>query len=114
MRTPRSPTPRDFAPDRPRTEDAMGYITSMYEELTIEGSPLFEERPWGRFWVLDEGPGFKVKRIEVLPGTRLSYQRHAQRSEHWIVVQGPLTVTLDGERNTFRTGDSVDIDLGVA
>jgi mannose-6-phosphate isomerase len=83
-------------------------------ELTREGTPRYEERPWGRFWVLDEGPGFKVKRIEVLPGKRLSYQRHARRSEHWIVVGGTLTVTLDGETYSVGTGVSVDIEAGVA
>jgi mannose-6-phosphate isomerase len=83
-------------------------------DLTVEGTPRFEERPWGRFWVLDEAPGFKVKRIEVLPGKRLSYQRHARRSEHWMVVSGTLTVTLDGAIYTIGTGASVDIDTHVA
>jgi len=45
-------------------------------------SPEFDERPWGNFTVLDEGQDYKVKRIEVYPGKRLSYQRHARRAEH--------------------------------
>ena len=46
--------------------------------------------------MLDEAGDYKVKRIEVLPRKRLSYQRHSRRAEHWMVVQGPGKVTLDG------------------
>ncbi len=72
-------------------------------------SPLFDRRPWGTFTVLDEGRGYKVKRIEVLAGKRLSYQRHARRAEHWMVVAGSATVTLDGREITLAAGDTVDI-----
>ena len=68
-------------------------------------------RPWGRFYVLDEAPGFKVKRIEVEPGQRLSYQLHHHRSEHWIVVGGEACVTLDDLDTHLRAGDSVDIPI---
>ncbi len=78
------------------------------------GSQLFDERPWGSFTVLDEGAGYKVKRIEVLPGKRLSYQRHARRVEHWMVVAGTAQVTLDGERIVMRCGETVDIPVGAA
>ena len=47
-----------------------------------------DERPWGDYVVLSDEPDHKVKRITVLPGKRLSYQRHARRAEHWFVVQG--------------------------
>jgi mannose-6-phosphate isomerase len=77
-------------------------------------SPLFDRRPWGSFTVIDEGPGYKVKRIEVLPGKRLSYQRHARRAEHWMVVAGTARVTLDGGDITLRCGETVDISIGAA
>ena len=77
-------------------------------------SPLFDRRPWGSFTVLDEGAGYKVKRIEVLPGKRLSYQRHARRAEHWMVVAGTGRVTLDGEDTTVRAGETVDVPVGTA
>ena len=48
--------------------------------------PSHEVRPWGEFHVLQDAPDFKVKRIDVLPGKRLSYQRHARRSEHWTCL----------------------------
>lgn len=75
-------------------------------------SPSFENRPWGSYHVLDEGDGFKVKRIEVLPGKRLSYQSHRSRAEHWYVVAGRATVTLDGVRHERGAGEAIDIPLG--
>jgi mannose-6-phosphate isomerase len=82
--------------------------------MTNEASPKFEERPWGSFTVLDEGDGYKVKRLEVLPGKRLSYQKHAHREEHWMVVAGEATVTLNGEERVVPLGDKIDIPLGAA
>lgn len=51
-----------------------------------------EIRPWGSFTILEEGTGYKIKRIEVKPGHRLSLQMHHHRSEHWIVVSGTARV----------------------
>lgn len=79
-----------------------------------EFAPRFDRRPWGTFTVLDEGENFKVKRIEVLPGKRLSYQQHAQRAEHWVVVQGRAKVTLDGREIVVTPGEAVDIAIGIA
>ncbi|MEO6724681.1 MAG: phosphomannose isomerase type II C-terminal cupin domain, partial [Blastocatellia bacterium] len=82
----------------------------------VENSPHYDERPWGSFTVLDEGPegrDYKVKRIEVLPGKRLSYQKHAQRAEHWFIVAGTAKVTLDGEDITLNPGEYVDIPIGM-
>lgn len=77
-------------------------------------SPKYDERPWGNFTVLDEADTFKVKRIEVLPGKRLSYQMHAQRAEHWYIVAGIATVTLDGKDLHLQAGEAVDIPQGTA
>ncbi len=76
----------------------------------------YDERPWGSYTVLEDATdeGFKVKRITVSPGARLSYQRHARRAEHWFVVAGTATVTLDDEVSEVATGESVDIPLGSA
>lgn len=80
----------------------------------IDISPKFDRRPWGTFTVLDEADSFKVKRIEVLPGKRLSYQKHAQRAEHWFVVQGTAKVTLDDRDIIVAPGESIDIPVGSA
>ena len=82
--------------------------------LSTDNSPRYDERPWGNFTVLDEGAGYKVKRIEVLPGKRLSYQKHAQRAEHWFIVQGTARVTLDGADIMLSAGQYVDIAIGAA
>ena len=74
----------------------------------------FDRRPWGTYEVLDEGPTFKVKRIEVLPGKRLSYQKHARRAEHWFVIEGTAKVTLDGEEIIVNSGEAIDIPIGSA
>jgi mannose-6-phosphate isomerase len=71
-----------------------------------------EERPWGSYHILDERENYKVKRIEVFPGKRLSYQRHAHRSEHWFVVGGTAKVTLNGREILVKSGGSVDIPVG--
>ena len=71
-------------------------------------------RPWGSYAVLDEGTGFKVKRITVAPGKRLSYQLHGQRAEHWFVVSGRGAFTLDGDRREVASGDAIDIPIGAA
>jgi mannose-6-phosphate isomerase len=86
----------------------------MSEKSGEGNSPLFDRRPWGTFTVLDEGAGYKVKRIEVLPGKRLSYQQHARRAEHWMVVAGEATVTLDGREIRLAVGETVDIPVGAA
>ena len=76
----------------------------------------YDERPWGSYTVLEdaEPEGFKVKRITVSPGQRLSYQRHARRAEHWFVVAGTATVTIDDVVSEVPAGQAVDIALGAA
>ena len=73
-----------------------------------------DDRPWGYYEVVDEGAGYRVKRIVVRPGQRLSYQRHTARSEHWYVVSGAGVVTLDDRTRTVGPGDTVDIAAGQA
>ena len=70
-------------------------------------------RPWGNYAVLEEDPeGFKIKRIEVAPGARLSLQSHKQRSEHWVVVSGTATVTNGDEVTTVHKNQSTYIPIG--
>ena len=70
-------------------------------------------RPWGSYTVLEDDPdGFKIKRIEVAPGARLSLQSHKQRSEHWVVVSGTATVTNGEEVTTVHKNQSTYIPIG--
>jgi len=69
-------------------------------------------RPWGAYTVIEEGEGFKIKRIEVKPGASLSLQMHHHRSEHWIVVNGMAKV-LNGEREfLIHVNESTYIPAG--
>lgn len=71
-----------------------------------------EERPWGSWCVLDEGEGYKVKRIEVDPRRRLSLQTHAHRSEHWVVITGRATCVVGDRTLEVAAGESVDVAVG--
>jgi mannose-6-phosphate isomerase len=73
-----------------------------------------DDRPWGCYDILDAGEGYQVKRITVGPGQRLSYQRHAYRTEHWYIVSGHGIVTLDDQDTPVHPGDTVDIAIGAA
>lgn len=70
------------------------------------------ERPWGKYFVLQDEPNFKLKRIEVLPNQRLSYQYHHHRQEFWTIVEGEAVVVLDGEENFLQYGQSIFIPQG--
>ena len=71
-------------------------------------------RPWGTWQILDEGDGFKVKRITVDPMQRLSYQTHQFRAEHWAIVSGTATCVVDGETIVLGPRESIDIEIGQA
>ena len=70
-------------------------------------------RPWGQYWVLDDAETHKVKRIEVNPGGRLSYQYHHKRAEVWTMVTGTGRITLDGDVRDYSAGEVAIIPLGV-
>jgi mannose-1-phosphate guanylyltransferase / mannose-6-phosphate isomerase len=69
-------------------------------------------RPWGNYTVLEEGAGFKIKRIVVKPGASLSLQMHYHRSEHWIVVSGTAQVVNGEQQLLVRTNESTFIPAG--
>jgi len=73
-----------------------------------------DQRPWGDYEVIDDESTFKVKRITVESGQRLSYQRHEHRSEHWFVVFGSGLVTIDGTDHQVVAGAAVDVPRGAA
>ncbi|BDV43797.1 mannose-6-phosphate isomerase [Geotalea uraniireducens] len=70
------------------------------------------ERPWGTYTVLDESRNYKIKRIEVGAGQRLSLQMHHHRSEHWIVVSGTARVTCGEEEYVVNVNESTFIPIG--
>ncbi|MGB3512678.1 MAG: phosphomannose isomerase type II C-terminal cupin domain [Microcoleaceae cyanobacterium] len=78
-------------------------------KLSIASPPkglTSSERPWGTFTILEEAPGYKIKRIEVKPGHRLSLQMHYHRSEHWIVVSGTAKVVCGDKEEILQNNQS--------
>ena len=69
-------------------------------------------RPWGTYTILEDTIGYKIKRIEVKPGKRLSLQKHFHRNEHWIVVSGTATVTVGNTTKLIRPNESTYIKMG--
>ena len=69
-------------------------------------------RPWGTYTTLQEGPNFKIKRIEVKPGASLSLQMHHHRSEHWVVVSGTGKVTVDDKVVLLAPNESTYVPVG--
>ncbi len=72
----------------------------------------FEARPWGGFRTIEEGAGYKVKRLVVEPGHRLSLQRHRFRAEHWVVIAGSPRVIVDGRAQRLKSRGSVTVPKG--
>lgn len=91
-------------------------VKKIVEILKKQGAPehlehLTVHRPWGSYTVLEEGPGYKVKRVTVNPGGRLSLQMHHKRSEHWVVITGTARVTRGDEVFDLRVGQSTAIPV---
>ncbi len=91
-------------------------VKKLVEELKKRGAPehlehLTIHRPWGSYTILEEGPGYKVKRISVLPGGRLSLQMHHKRSEHWVVIAGTARVTCGQKVSDLGPGKSTAIPV---
>jgi len=70
-----------------------------------------EIRPWGEFYIIADEKNYKIKRIEVNIGARLSYQYHLGRSELWLIIAGSAIITIDGLEKTYNVGDSIAIPV---
>jgi mannose-1-phosphate guanylyltransferase len=96
--------------------DQLQRVKEVVGELKARGHEAYKlhrtvGRPWGAYTVLQEGPRFKIKRIEVKPGASLSLQLHHRRSEHWVVVDGVADVTRGDERFALRANESTFIPV---
>jgi mannose-1-phosphate guanylyltransferase/mannose-6-phosphate isomerase len=99
--------------DRKKSQDVK-YIVNQLEQQKREEKALHRKvvRPWGWYDSIDEGEGFKVKRIQVKPGASLSLQMHHQRAEHWIVVKGTAEITNGNQVITLSENQSTYIPKG--
>jgi mannose-1-phosphate guanylyltransferase/mannose-6-phosphate isomerase len=95
---------------RERVQEVKELVADLQRQNMVESvqHPTVE-RPWGRYTIMDEGLGFKVKRIVVDPGKKLSLQMHRQRAEHWVVVSGTAQVTIGQEVRPVTSNQSVYI-----
>ena len=81
-------------------------------QLIVESS-LKQERPWGYYIVLEENKDYKIKKVVVQPGQRLSLQIHYHRSEHWIIVSGFAEVDLNESHVMLMKGESMFVPIGI-
>jgi mannose-1-phosphate guanylyltransferase/mannose-6-phosphate isomerase len=101
------------------TMDRAQEVKALVNALAASGraeatTPARVYRPWGWYQTMDMGARFRVKRIQVSPGKKLSLQKHHHRAEHWVVVCGTAEVTRDGETILVRENESVYLPLGCA
>lgn len=94
-----------------KVKDVVTRLEANPKDQHLTQNHTFETRPWGSFRVLADTPSYKAKSIVVLPGQKLSYQSHNKRAEHWTVVSGIATVTLDDKEHTLRAGEHIFIPL---
>ena len=98
--------------DVSREQDVRKIHRALEDRADLVQMPsLTVERPWGRYTVLSEYTGYKVKRIEVNPGASLSLQRHQHRSEHWVLVEGRANVIKGEERLTLYPNEAISISV---
>ena len=98
-------------------KDETEHITSIVKQLKEKNDERADihvtaYRPWGSYTVLEEGVCYKIKRLTVLPGKKLSYQMHYHRSEHWVVVSGAGTIVKEDVDYIVKPGESIYISAG--
>ncbi|MCF6157494.1 MAG: mannose-1-phosphate guanylyltransferase/mannose-6-phosphate isomerase [wastewater metagenome] len=94
-------------------------VKDIVDRLKKESRNEIEEhvttyRPWGSFTILDEGPRYKIKRIMIKPGEKLSLQIHHHRSEHWVVIKGVAKVTVGNEEKFIHENESIYISKSMS
>jgi len=94
----------------PRVKDVVDILKDKKDQRADHHLTVY--KPWGAYTILEEDRFYKVKRLTVLPGKRLSYQMHYHRNEHWIVVAGTAIVMINDVENIVRSGESIYIRSG--
>ena len=87
-------------------------VAEIRKNTQLHNIHLTAHRPWGTYTVLEDSQKYKIKRIEVMPGKRLSLQKHFHRNEHWTVVSGTATITIENKTFTLRANESTYIKMG--
>jgi mannose-1-phosphate guanylyltransferase len=88
-------------------------VTRLKEENSnLHNIHLTGHRPWGTYTVLEDKSGYKIKRIVVKSKKRLSLQKHYHRNEHWVVISGSATVTVNDKTSIVNPNESTYIKAG--
>ena len=87
-------------------------VSEIRKDTQLHNVHLTGYRPWGTYTVLEDSNGYKIKRIEVKPNKRLSLQSHKYRNEHWVVVSGMATITLNEDTLILNENESTYIKAG--
>lgn len=93
-----------------KVKEVYGHFKKHMPEICDAHTKVF--RPWGSYEVLEDSAGYKIKKIIVKPGKRLSLQKHFKRNEHWIVVSGRAFVTIDSKNFYLEQNESTYITKG--
>ena len=93
-----------------KVKEVYKHFSNSFPEICEAHTSVY--RPWGSYEVLGEGSGYKMKKIVVKPGKRLSLQKHFKRNEHWVVVEGEALVTIDDSEMQIKRNESIYIKKG--
>jgi mannose-1-phosphate guanylyltransferase/mannose-6-phosphate isomerase len=94
-----------------KVKDIVNILKSKKDERAELHKKVY--RPWGIYEILEDSEIYKIKKITVLPGKKLSYQLHHHRSEHWVIVKGMAKVTVEGNEYFVRNGESTFVKSGL-
>jgi mannose-1-phosphate guanylyltransferase/mannose-6-phosphate isomerase len=94
-----------------KVKDIVNILKSKNDERAELHKKVY--RPWGIYEILEDSEIYKIKKITVLPGKKLSYQLHHHRSEHWVIVKGMAKVTVEGNKYFVRNGESTFVKSGL-
>lgn len=99
---------------RNRVQSVKGLVETLKESDHVRKTEIHKRayRPWGHIEQTDSGPRYRVSHLKVEPGHKISLQQHYHRSEHWIVVRGTATVTIEGETRLLTENESIYIPIG--
>src|SRR5574344_1967119 len=93
--------------DKERSSSMKPYVEK------IGGRPMYADKDWGSYRIIDMAPGVLTASLAVKAGCRFSYHSHALRNETWVITKGEGTVILDGKKRNVKAGDTVVIPSGI-
>jgi mannose-1-phosphate guanylyltransferase len=99
-------------------KDQVQEVKTVFNRLKSENNEKYKihnttYRPWGSFTLLENGPRYKIKKLEIKPGASLSLQLHYHRNEHWIIVNGTAEIEIDNKMNILTSNETIYVKAGM-